>query len=177
MKYLNLYNSHSEYQEPADLPNVSYCDQEDEIHYNPYIDPLLTTTTEVIGQLSIFVNKSRVDTIYIRKGDTVVAPYLPNIDLWDLSSEDAQEHIAFVQPNQNLDISYGRYRLDNYGYGPGGTTPAPPSSGPTSAPDPGSDQDPDTPIPSDPTVPPISTYPGMNNTESYNTLNELLENE
>ena len=43
MKYIKLFNEHPEYQEyisgNADLPNVSYCIEEDEVHYNPYIDP------------------------------------------------------------------------------------------------------------------------------------------
>lgn len=39
MKYIKLFNEHPEYQEyisgNADLPNVSYCIEEDEVHYNP----------------------------------------------------------------------------------------------------------------------------------------------
>lgn len=43
MKYIKLFNEDSEYQEyisgNADLPNVSHCINEDEVHYNPYADP------------------------------------------------------------------------------------------------------------------------------------------
>lgn len=35
MKYLNYFNLHSEYTDPIIRPNVSYCKQEDEVHYNP----------------------------------------------------------------------------------------------------------------------------------------------
>lgn len=35
MKHLNYFNSHSEYTDPTIRPNVSYCKQEDEVHYNP----------------------------------------------------------------------------------------------------------------------------------------------
>lgn len=35
-KYLKLYESHSQYVEPEIKPNVSYCKQENEVHYNPY---------------------------------------------------------------------------------------------------------------------------------------------
>ena len=34
-KYLKLYESHSQYVEPEVKPNVSYCIQEDEVHYSP----------------------------------------------------------------------------------------------------------------------------------------------
>ena len=38
MKHLNYFNSHSEYTDPTIRPNVSYCKQEDEVHYNPIPD-------------------------------------------------------------------------------------------------------------------------------------------
>ena len=36
MKYIKLFNKHSEY-EAYDIlkPNISYCIQENEVHYNP----------------------------------------------------------------------------------------------------------------------------------------------
>lgn len=34
-KYLKIFESHSQYVEPEVKPNVSYCIQEDEVHYNP----------------------------------------------------------------------------------------------------------------------------------------------
>lgn len=35
MKYLKLYESHSQYVEPTVKPNVSYCQSDQHIHYNP----------------------------------------------------------------------------------------------------------------------------------------------
>ena len=35
MKNLKLYTSHSQYVEPTDLPNVSYCQTENEVHLKP----------------------------------------------------------------------------------------------------------------------------------------------
>ena len=35
MKNLRYYTQHSQYVEPIDKPAVSYCEQEDEIHYSP----------------------------------------------------------------------------------------------------------------------------------------------
>lgn len=37
-KYLTIFESHSQYVEPEVKPNVSYCIQEDEVHYNPIPD-------------------------------------------------------------------------------------------------------------------------------------------
>lgn len=33
-KHLHYYTQHSQYVEPTDKPAVSYCEQEDEVHYN-----------------------------------------------------------------------------------------------------------------------------------------------
>ena len=43
-KYLKLFEMHSEYlaftqTEDFILPNVSYCEDNNEVHYNPYVDP------------------------------------------------------------------------------------------------------------------------------------------
>ena len=39
MKYLKKFNTHAEYElATLDLPNVSYCVDNNDIHYNPY-DP------------------------------------------------------------------------------------------------------------------------------------------
>lgn len=42
MKYLKLFSNHTDYEEARQnliLPNVSLCAQENEVHYNPYVDP------------------------------------------------------------------------------------------------------------------------------------------
>lgn len=42
MKYLKKFNTHTEYENARqilDLPNVSLCVQENEVHYNPFVDP------------------------------------------------------------------------------------------------------------------------------------------
>ena len=46
MKYIKVFEEHSDYEDfvsggTMDLPNVSYCDTENEIHYNPYVRPNL----------------------------------------------------------------------------------------------------------------------------------------
>jgi hypothetical protein len=42
MKYLKKFENHASYEEARqilDLPNVSYCVTENEVHYNPFVDP------------------------------------------------------------------------------------------------------------------------------------------
>ena len=42
MKYLKKFENHSQYEATKQdliLPNVSLCQQENEVHYNPYVDP------------------------------------------------------------------------------------------------------------------------------------------
>ena len=34
MKYLTRFQNHSEYEQPSVEPNVSFCYDEDEVHYN-----------------------------------------------------------------------------------------------------------------------------------------------
>lgn len=39
-KYITKFENHTEYEEANQnliLPNVSYCVQENEVHYNPYV--------------------------------------------------------------------------------------------------------------------------------------------
>ena len=45
-KYIKLFNTHSEYETYINgsdkiLPNVSYCEDNDEVHFNPWSDPRL----------------------------------------------------------------------------------------------------------------------------------------
>ena len=47
MKYLKLFTNHSDYntaKNSLDKPNVSYCEQQNEVHYNPWEDPRLIVT-------------------------------------------------------------------------------------------------------------------------------------
>ena len=44
MKYIRLFDNHTEYEnyisgETAELPNVSYCNEEMDVHYNPWVEP------------------------------------------------------------------------------------------------------------------------------------------
>ena len=52
MKHLKLFNNHNDYSTDittAELPNVSYCIVQDEVHYNPWIDPILIVKYNVVN--------------------------------------------------------------------------------------------------------------------------------
>ena len=53
IKYLKLFETHVDYNtyinsQDKVLPNVSYCKNENEVHYNPYTDPRLITKFNVV---------------------------------------------------------------------------------------------------------------------------------
>lgn len=48
MKYLKKFENHTEYEENRQnliLPNVSLCEQENEVHYNPFVPPFFCKLT------------------------------------------------------------------------------------------------------------------------------------
>ena len=53
MKYVKIFNQHTDYNTYITgnnkiLPNVSYCDNEEDVHYNPWIDPILIVKYNVV---------------------------------------------------------------------------------------------------------------------------------
>lgn len=57
MKYLKFFNNHSgytEYTQSSDmiLPNVSVCDEEVHVHYNPYYEPIVAKYMAFDGELT-----------------------------------------------------------------------------------------------------------------------------
>lgn len=68
MKNLKLYTSHSEYQEPTDLPNVSYCQEENEVHCSPVPDysEMYLTFESLEDSNNIFFKSSYNITITIQ---------------------------------------------------------------------------------------------------------------
>lgn len=57
-KYLTIFGSHSQYVEPEVKPNVSYCMQEDEVHYSPHTwaDEYLTFVAKEDGTFQLSTN-------------------------------------------------------------------------------------------------------------------------
>ena len=79
MKYLRLFETHSAYStyingQDAILPNVSYCENENEVHYKPWTDPRLIAkfnVTSTTTPTSLFNNPSILKEIEI---DGVIQP-------------------------------------------------------------------------------------------------------
>lgn len=76
MKYLNLFASHSQFVEPIDKPAVSYCEQENEVHYHPdpfnghkYVDLGLPSGT-LWAKCNIGANSETDYGLYFAWGET-----------------------------------------------------------------------------------------------------------
>ena len=87
MKFIKLFNNHSDYNTYISsndkiLPNVSYCQNENEVHYNPYYKPLIvkynvadtSTSTQLyfyssqqglICNASIMFDKIEIDNVEV----------------------------------------------------------------------------------------------------------------
>lgn len=71
-KYLHYYTQHSQFSEPTDKPAVSYCDQEDEVHYSPNI-------------LIIYYN-DRVQGAVVSSKSNITSVFTDNVYLTDFRS-------------------------------------------------------------------------------------------
>ena len=78
MKYLRKFGNHAAYEASESgliLPNVSLCVQENEVHYNPYVDPYNGHEYAEIGGLkwatmNIGANSETDTGLYFQWGDT-----------------------------------------------------------------------------------------------------------
>lgn len=73
-KYITLFDTHTDYQtyingQDKVLPNVSYCGDDNEVHYNPWVDPLRFVAkfniTSTSGTTSLFNNPTLLQEIEI----------------------------------------------------------------------------------------------------------------
>lgn len=93
-KYLTIFESHSQYVEPEVKPNVSYCIQEDEVHYNPWTDPRLIVKYNV-------ANASEPTLLYgYYEGETTAALLFDKVEI-----DGTEVSIA------DLDTAEGYYQL------------------------------------------------------------------
>lgn len=93
-KHLYYYAQHSQYSEPTDKPAVSYCEQEDEVHYSP----LGNEETRLI--ITYLVNDASEKT-WLYRGDVE-----PAIGLYDKIEIDGIEVSI-----SDLDADDGKYQL------------------------------------------------------------------
>lgn len=76
MKHLKLFTSHSQFIEPTDKPAVSYCEQENEVHYHPdpfngheYVDLGLPSGT-LWAKCNVGANSETENGLYFAWGET-----------------------------------------------------------------------------------------------------------
>ena len=75
MKYIKLFNTHDDYEtyinsQDRILPNVSYCEIEDEVHYNPInMDYKYFTTIALEDGTITFSISKNIDTTNLQKVD------------------------------------------------------------------------------------------------------------
>lgn len=73
-KYLTIFGSHSQYVEPEVKPNVSYCIQEDEVHYNPI-------ETKLIAKYNVIDANQQTLLYNYYDGDTTAALLFDNVEI------------------------------------------------------------------------------------------------
>lgn len=85
-KHLYYYTQHSQYSEPTNTPAVSYCEQEDEVHYHPdpfngheYIDLGLPSGT-LWAKCNVGANSETNYGLYFAWGETIgyIATQVPS---------------------------------------------------------------------------------------------------
>ena len=137
MKYLKSFENHSQYESyTADTtnfikPNVSLCVNENEVHYNPYVEPQETRivakyyVTDTSNPTTLFFNRDGISEIEI---DGVVQPLVDNLYTFSTAGEhtvkctltnqtsigeqvfdDCTSLTSITIPNSVISIDYGAF--------------------------------------------------------------------
>ena len=108
------------------LPNVSYCENENEVHYNPWTDPRLIAkfnVTNVESAISILYNNSNIiSAITDIEIDGVVQPNVASSYTFDTTGEHSVKYTLsdpttipyYYVHTQYADISYGMFKDCSY---------------------------------------------------------------
>lgn len=117
-KYLKSFNSHSEYQQYIQsndkvLPNVSYCKDNDEVHYNPWVE------TRVVAKFNVTDTSSATDIMYNDATsqfseieiDGVVQPSVVSSYTFDTTGEHTVKYTLSDPTCIGEGAFYGCYRL------------------------------------------------------------------
>ena len=97
-KYIKLFNTHAEYQTYSEremiLPNVSYCEDMNDVHYNPFVLPLMVTYN--------VVDASNPTPLYFYNTERQAI----GVDMFDKAEIDGTEVSV-----SDLDSAEGKYQL------------------------------------------------------------------
>lgn len=107
MKHLKLFASHSQFIEPTDKPAVSYCEQENEVHYHP-------------NKLIIYYN-SRIQGAVVPSKSNITSVFTDNVYLTDFRSPvvlqiNSQTHSIYFSPIGAFDEDQLQYDFDGYSF-------------------------------------------------------------
>ena len=93
-KYLKLFETHSQYEAyiggGAVLPNVSYCIDNDEVHYNPWVETRLVATfnvTDTSQPIDIQCSYGETESFNQIEIDGVVQPSVERYHTFDTVGE------------------------------------------------------------------------------------------
>lgn len=106
-KHLYYYTQHSQYSEPTNKPAVSYCEQEDEVHYSPNI-------------LIIYYNE-RVQGAVVSSKSNITSVFTDNVYLTDFRSPvvlqiNRLNHSIYFSPIGVYDEDQLQYDFNGYSF-------------------------------------------------------------
>ena len=104
-EYIKKFSAHDDYEDYMSsqdkiLPNVSYCDDDNEVHYNPYIAPL-----PVIGMVQVFANPECTEYADGQSNDVWIRLNQPfgynDSHLWG-NSQQPESHLSVYTPTDEF---------------------------------------------------------------------------
>lgn len=106
-KYLYYYTQHSQYVEPTNKPAVSYCEQENEVHYHP-------------NKLTIYYN-SRIQNAVVPSKSNITSVLTDNVYLTDMLCPvvlqiNRQTHSLYFSPIGVCDENQLQHDFNGYSF-------------------------------------------------------------
>ncbi len=110
MKYLKLFTTHSDYdtvKSSLDKPNVSHCINENEVHYNPWVETRLIATFNITDTSSAtsIIGSSATSQFSEIEIDDIVQPSVVNSYTFDTTGE----HIVKYTLSDSTNIGSGAF--------------------------------------------------------------------
>lgn len=129
-KYLTLFNNHQAYTNYKNsnnfaTPNVSYCEQENEVHYNPihdYSKDYFTTIAKESGTITFKYNSDATTAVFTsmsykkNDGEWVTTQYNPNIGNTIIVSVNNGDKVQWKGINNAFHYYDESYGVESNGY-------------------------------------------------------------
>ena len=128
LKYLKLFETHTEYEEYMNdnptLPNVSYCIDNDEVHYNPYVPPMDTRIVATFNVINSTVPNSIINdeedimaTVTQMEIDGVVLDDVVSVYKFDTTGDHTVKY-TLSDPTSLLAVDTGFYYIGMFAFEP-----------------------------------------------------------